>query len=91
MMALQSMPPELVTEIVQQGGSVAAAVAILWWRLNQLEDRVDGHLDDLEEKIEQNEARIYNRLHRAHEQAGEKPPPPPKHPLNGQDDDEEAS
>lgn len=62
MVPLSALPPEVVTALLEQGGPTVAAVAILWWRLNKLEDRFSGRLDRLDEDVSSNSSLIYDRL-----------------------------
>lgn len=57
-----SLPPELLSALLEQGGPTVAAVAILWWRLNKLEDRFSDRLDRLDEDVSANSGLIYDRL-----------------------------
>lgn len=57
-----SLPPELLSALLEQGGPTVAAVAILWWRLNKLEQRFSSRLDRLDEDVSSNSSLIYDRL-----------------------------
>lgn len=62
MIALQSLPPELVAALLEQGGPTAALGAVLWWRLNKLEERFSNRLDRLDDDVSANSGLIYDRL-----------------------------
>lgn len=57
-----TLPPELLTALLEQGGPTVAAVGVLWWRLNKLEDRFSARLDRLDEDVSANSGLIYDRL-----------------------------
>lgn len=59
---LSALPPELVTALLEQGGPTVAAVGILWWRINKLEQRFSDRLDRLDEDVSANSGLIYDRL-----------------------------
>lgn len=61
-MALSTLSPELVAALLEQGGPTLAAVAILWWRLNQLEDRFSSRLEDLEDDIDATESMVLEEI-----------------------------
>lgn len=62
MSPLQSLPPELVAGLLEQGGPTAAVAALLWWRINKLEKRVRNRLDKLEEDIGAHSSLLFDRL-----------------------------
>lgn len=62
MVPLQSLPPELVTALLEQGGPTAALGAVLWWRINKLEERFSARLDRLDDDVSANSGLIYDRL-----------------------------
>lgn len=62
MSPLQSLPPELVAGLLEQGGPTAAVAALLWWRINKLEKRVRTRLDKLEEDIGAHSSLLFDRL-----------------------------
>lgn len=57
-----SLPPELLAALLEQGGPTVAAVAILWWRMNKLEERFSARLDRIDEDVSSNSSLIYDRL-----------------------------
>lgn len=57
-----SLEAELVTALVEQGGPLVGAVAVLWWRMNKLEERFSARLDRLDEDVSSNSSLIYDRL-----------------------------
>lgn len=62
MSALQAVPTELVAALLEQGGPTVAAIGILWWRINKLEERFSARLDRLDEDVSANSGLIYDRL-----------------------------
>lgn len=62
MFPLQSLPPELVTALLEQGGPTVAAVGILWWRINKLEEQFSDRIDRIDEDVDANSSLIYDRL-----------------------------
>lgn len=59
---LSALPPELVAALLEQGGPEVVAVAVIWWRLNKLEERFRSRLDRLDEDVSANSGLIYDEL-----------------------------
>lgn len=67
---LSALPPELLELLVQQGGPTVGIVAILWWRINKLEQRFSNRLDRLDDDVSSNSSLIYDRLLSSSNQQG---------------------
>lgn len=70
---LSALPTPLLESLLEQGGPLVGAVAVLWWRMNKLEQRFSARLDRLDEDVSANSGLIYDRL-LPHHAKGERPP-----------------
>lgn len=59
---LSALPEPLLTALLEQGGPLVGVVAVLWWRMNKLEERFSARLDRLDEDVSSNSSLIYDRL-----------------------------
>lgn len=59
---LASLPPEVVTALLEQGGPTVAVVAVLWYRISKLEEHLKSRIQRIDDDVSANSSLIYDRL-----------------------------
>jgi hypothetical protein len=59
---LSALPEPVIVALLEQGGPTALVIGALWYRMNRLEERLQGRVESLEEDVSANSGVIYDHL-----------------------------